>query len=238
MKRAIIFAVFVLLGGLAAGPHPDATTAAQEYLRSPRLGITHISLAEEATSEDRYQKALVLGAGWNRWPLYWDRVEPQPGVYDWAAYDRLVREDLAHGLRIDAILLGRPAFASDGGRIAGLELPVFADGSDYPEAGKALNPDNLWANFVYQVVARYRPGGLLAQADARPPSWGVRVWEIWNEPDADSFWQNGIADYARLLKVAYIVGETGRPAECGHVRRAAVWHRRQLAGACAANLPG
>ncbi len=181
------------------------------YIRSQRLGITHISLAEEPTSAERYTRALSLGAGWNRWPLYWDRIEPVPGEYDWQAYDRLVSEDLSYGLHINAILLGRPRFAQDGERIKGLQLPIFADGSDFPEADKPINPDNLWANFVFAAVSRYKPGGILAQAEGWPDDQGVRVWEVWNEPDYDSFWQGSIPEYARLLKVAYIVAKQADP---------------------------
>ncbi|HLV34160.1 MAG TPA: hypothetical protein VKY59_03555 [Spirillospora sp.] len=189
----------------------ETAETAASYIRSPCLGINHISLAEEPTSEERYARALALGTGWNRWPLYWNRVERTPGEYDWSAYDRLVGDDLAHGLRINAILLGRPTFAADGERIKGLQQPIFADGSDYPEPDKPINPDNLWANFVYAAVNRYRPGGVLAQSEGWPEDWGVHVWEIWNEPDYDSFWQGGINEYARLLKVAYIVAKQADP---------------------------
>ena len=187
------------------------TASAPAYMYSPRLGITHISLAGEATSEERYAKALALGAGWNRWPLYWDRVEPQPGRFNWLDYDRLTQADLAHGLQINAILLGKPDFFSDAGSIQGLELPIFADGSDLPAPGKALNPDNPWANFVFAAVNRYRPEGVLAQTEHWPQGWGIRVWEIWNEPDYDSFWQGSIEGYARLLKVAYIAAKQADP---------------------------
>lgn len=181
------------------------------YIRSARLGITHISLPEVPQNDDRYERALSLGAGWNRWPLYWDRVEPRRGRFDWAAYDRLVSDDLAHGLRINAILLGRPRFAQDGASIKGLQLPIFADGSDYPEPGKELNPDHLWANFVFEAVNRYKPGGVLAQQEDWPDEQGIRLWEIWNEPDYSAFWQGTVSEYARLLKVAYIVAKQADP---------------------------
>jgi hypothetical protein len=213
---ALLLGIIVILPGQTQEAPPisivsETAGTAASYIRSPRLGITHISLAEEPTSEERYVRALALGTGWNRWPLYWDRVEQTAGEYDWGAYDRLVGDDLTHGLRINAILLGRPAFAADGERIKGLQQPIFADGSDYPEPDKPINPDNLWANFVYAAVSRYRPGGVLAQAEGWPEDWGVHVWEIWNEPDYDSFWQGGINEYARLLKVAYIVTKQADP---------------------------
>lgn len=187
-------------------------TSNQAFIRSPRLGITHISLSEEPTSDERYHKALALGAGWNRWPLYWDRVEPQAGRWRWEAYDRLVAGDLANGLQINAILMGRPEFARDDETfIAGLNAPIYDDDTDIPGPDKSLNPENVWAGFVQAAINRYKPGGTLATAEDWDSEWGIRVWEIWNEPDYAPFWSGSIRDYARLLKVAYIVGKQADP---------------------------
>ncbi|MGF1507545.1 MAG: hypothetical protein ACFB51_20835, partial [Anaerolineae bacterium] len=79
-----------------------------------------------------------------------------------------------------------------------------ADGSDTFGTGKAINPDNHWAQWVAATVDRYRPGGVLAQQEGWPAGAGVRVWEVWNEPDLSIFWQGTSAEYARLLKVAYL----------------------------------
>jgi hypothetical protein len=48
-----------------------------------------------------------------------------------------------------------------------------------------------------ETVNRYRPGG--------SAGLNVRHWEIWNEPDLCQFWQGTAQEYARLLKVAYLV---------------------------------
>jgi hypothetical protein len=175
------------------------------------LGINHISSPDEPTSEERYRNALLLGAGWNRWPLYWDRVEVAPGQFTWSAYDRVVAEDIRHGLSINAILLGRPSFYRDEARITGMHNPIFADGTDTPSVDKTINPDNPWANYVYQTVSRYKPGGVLAQSRAWTNGEGIRVWEVWNEPDYQPFWGGSIGDYARLLKIAYLVAKMVDP---------------------------
>ena len=79
---------------------------------------------------------------------------------------------------------------------SGLYLPVFSDGTDRPGMGKTANPNNRWARFVDQAVQRYRPGGTRGLH--------VRYWEIWNEPDLCQFWSGTAAQYAQLLKVAYL----------------------------------
>lgn len=204
---ALLFLLLIVAPAQAQNP----LDSGEPYLRSPRLGINHISLTNEPTSDERYANALALGAGWNRWPLYWNQVEPEPGAFQWENYDALVANDLRHGLQINAILLGRPGFAADGVRIKGLNEPIFADGSDSPRPDKVLNPDNPWVNFVEAIVKRYRPAGELAQREGWAAGEGVRVWEVWNEPDYPSFWEAGIHDYARLLKTAYIVIKRADP---------------------------
>lgn len=195
---------------------PPPTTAprqddAERYIRSERLGITFISSAQIDADDTRYNNALLLGAGWNRWPLYWDRVEPVPEVFDWRAYDRLVADDIRHGLRINAVLLGRPEFRADGERIANLNEAIFDDGSDVPGPGKGINPDNYWAKFVFEAVSRYRPGGTLAQQEGWVNGEGIRRWEMWNEPDFEQFWSASINHYARLLKVGYLAAHHADP---------------------------
>lgn len=186
--------------------------AAQEnYIRADRLGITFISSLDRPANDLRYQRALLLGAGWNRWPLYWDRVERAPGQYDWTGYDRLVSQDIQHGLKINAILLGSPGFYRSGGSIGGINAPAFSDGTDVPGDGKSPNTANPWATFVYQAVLRYKPGGLLAQQGLIPSGGGITVWEAWNEPDLSMFWSGSAEEYARLLKVTYVVVHTVDP---------------------------
>src|SRR5687767_4293860 len=91
----------------------DPAETLDGYTRADRLGITFISSVDTANTEERYQRALELGAGWNRWPLYWDRVETEEGEFNWRAYDALVQADLDHGLKTNVVLLGVPAFHRD-----------------------------------------------------------------------------------------------------------------------------
>jgi hypothetical protein len=94
----------------------------------------------------------------------------------------------------------------------GLYLSVFSDGSDTPGAGKTINPNNRWAQYVNAVVNRYKPGGVLAQQQSWGTGQGVTLWEIWNEPDLDFFFNGTPADYARLLKVGYLAAKHADPS--------------------------
>lgn len=220
MQRGLLifFALIFMLipaGSAQEIPAPPTTgereTDDERYIRSERLGITFISSAQINADDTRYNNALLLGAGWNRWPLYWNVVEPVPEVFDWRDYDRLVTDDIEHGLNINAILLGRPDFRADGERIANLNEGIFDDGSDVPGTGKGINPDNHWAKFVFEAVSRYRPGGTLAQQNGWVNGEGIRRWEMWNEPDLEQFWSASINHYARLLKVGYLAAHHADP---------------------------
>ena len=205
-------ALCLLLGGVSTHRLAAQEAFVDSTAPSSRLGITFISSTEHPDSERRYRNALLLGAGWNRWPLYWNEVEPTPGQENWLPYDRLVHDDIRYGLQTNAILLGIPAGYRDGAVMRGLAAPIFADGSDTPAPGKAINPDNPWARFVYAAVTRYKPGGTLAGQLGWPAGAGVRIWEAWNEPDLSMFWNGSIRDYARLLKVTYLAAHHADPA--------------------------
>ncbi|MBE0691116.1 MAG: hypothetical protein IH587_13435, partial [Anaerolineae bacterium] len=203
---ALFAACFLLVVAHSPGAaQPASPLDVDTFIRADRLGIAHISAVDTPRSDERYERALSLGAGWNRWPLYWDRVETQPARFNWAAYDALLENDYQYGLRLDVILLGAPTFRRNDDQIIGLQAAIFADNTDTPAPGKDVNPDNPWAAFVQAAVHRYMPGGDLAQAAGWPAGQGVRVWEIWNEPDFEFFWSGTVHEYARLLKVAYLV---------------------------------
>lgn len=219
MVRLIVLAL--LIAGICIAPDtsaaqipapPQTAARAENTARTnARLGITFINSVDVNNSQARYQNAQALGASWTRWPLYWSRVEPSPGTFNWAAYDQLVIADLQHNLRPVAVLLDYPGFYAEGVIMQGLYNGVFSDGSDTPGPGKVINPNNPWANFVSRAVQRYRPNGILAQQRGFGPGEGVRIWEIWNEPDLPQFWRGSSADYARLLKVAYLATKQADP---------------------------
>jgi hypothetical protein len=207
--------------------------ASSAVVRDDRFGVVHVSYPAGPRSDERYARAAAIGAAWDRWALYWTDVETSPGQYNWSNVDANVDADTANGFQIDPVLLNTPTFYSPGAaaqsngppprledkgpalamlrgeplrRAAGppgsppigLGSPVFADGTDALAPGKAINPNNPWARFVAAAVARYKDR--------------VHYWEVWNEPDFSFFWNGSVADYARLLKVAYLAARSVDPS--------------------------
>jgi hypothetical protein len=203
--------------------------------QGPHYGVDFITSAEHHADEQQFANGLATGAGWDRWPVYWFYIETSEGVFDWSRQDTAVQADLDHGLQLNAILLGTPAFYTSNflrqpllpyqhtprrgtlaldsvetARPQGLYEPVFIDG-DNPGPDKVINPQNKWAFFVEAAVNRYKPGGLLAKSNGWPEGVGVTVWEMWNEPDLSFFWDASLQDYARLLKVGYLAAKHADP---------------------------
>jgi hypothetical protein len=120
----------------------------------------------------------TLGATWIRFDIAWSVAEPQRGVYDWAAYDRLVAKVRERGLNILAMVGYTPGWA----QVAG------ATDDKYP-------PRNVadYANFAQKVVERYAPRG-------------VKAYEIWNEPNLGCCFWKPKADavkYTEMIRAAY-----------------------------------
>ena len=197
-------------------------------LGKPAYGLNFINSAENLADEQQFQNGLSTGVTWNRWPLYWNYIEQRPSKFNWARQDLAVDADVRHGLQINAVLLGTPAFYTTNGptpmeaslpteplalaasQVAtpvGLYASVFNDGTDVPGLDKRINPANRWARFVYRTVSRYQPGGTLARVRGWPVGAGITHWEMWNEPDLLQFWNGTTADYARLLKVGYLAAK-------------------------------
>ena len=218
-------------------PTPTATPLATPVDSAlSAFGLVFVNSAETLSGDARIQRGVAAGARFDRFPFYWNNIERTSGQFDWSAQDAAVRGDEAHGLDTLAILLGTPGqyypappaapvvLPPIGGSLLryrtaaagaaapqagppppkGLFNPIFSDASDWPAPNKAINPANPWARFVDAIVNRYRPGGT--------GGFHIQHWEVWNEPDLAQFWSGTATDYARLLKVAYIVIKRNDPA--------------------------
>ena len=120
----------------------------------------------------------AVGAKWIRFDLAWSAVERQQGVYDWAVYDRFVAKARERGLNMIAMVGYTPTWA----RVAG--------GTD-----DKFPPKNVadYGSFAQKAVERYAPKGL-------------KVYELWNEPNLGCCFWKPKADavrYTELVKAAY-----------------------------------
>src|SRR5262249_16828932 len=117
------------------------------------------------------------GATWVRYDLSWAGVESQPGHYDFSAYDNLTATARRHGFNVIMILGLTPSFARPAG--CGSEFGCPSDCEAYSRVSKAS-------------VEHYQ-------------TYGVRAWEIWNEPNISWRWRPATqpAVYTRMLQLSY-----------------------------------
>jgi hypothetical protein len=186
---ALIFLVAVpVCAALAAGTALPPVTDADG-----RLGFDDVLAGAAPSGPSWAQLAYDAGARVNRWEFRWDRLEAQPGQWNFAPDDADVSASHAAGLQVEGIVDGIPRWATAPGQPPGNGV---ARGLGYP----VTNRRNLWASFVRAMVAHYRGR--------------VAYWEIWNEPDLKFFWNGTPGDYYRTLQVAYrVIRQTDPAAE-------------------------
>lgn len=195
------------------------------------FGFDFINGAGYNIAEQRYQQGVASGAGWDRFPMYWNEIETTPGLLNDDAYravDQVVSGDSAHGFGINAILVGTPTWIATSGsalvpqaRVERKQSPMgpLSGGPLTPSsvasppmnlyapvfnADGSINQSNYWARFVFATVTRYKAK--------------VKVWEMWNEPDLKwgngqgAFWTGTDQDYYQLLKVGYQAAKAADPS--------------------------
>jgi hypothetical protein len=134
---------------------------------------------------------------WTFMAAYWRALEPG-GPAD------LARETPAAWKEMDAFLV-----AAHQRRLNILmQAPVLGGNAGGPptwagrrEQGKSA-PANMEAAaaFAGKLAARYAPGGTLARQQGWGANYGVRAWELDNEPDGYlTHWKNQAADYAEFV---------------------------------------
>jgi hypothetical protein len=145
-------------------------------------------------------KEREIGLRWTFMPVYWRKMEPN-GPVDlsrdtppaWQELDGFVIA--AHERKLN-VLMQAPVL---GGNAGG--PPTWAGRR---EAGKSA-PANMTAlaDFAGKLAERYRPGGILARREGWGESYGVRAWELDNEPDSYfTHWKNQAGDYAEFVTLA------------------------------------
>lgn len=139
-----------------------------------------------------------MGLRWTFMPVYWRALEPN-GPVDlaketppaWSALDAFIIA--AHERKLN-VLFQAPVV---GGNASG--PPAWAGRR---EKGKSA-PANMEAAaaFAGKLAARYAPGGTLAAKAGWQQPYGVRAWELDNEPDGYlTHWKDQAADYAEFVK--------------------------------------
>jgi len=143
---------------------------------------------------DSLEDVATAGAKWIRYAggsgIVWDLIEPQKGRFDWMYQDRLYLETFKNNIKMFVTIL--PANRWD--RTVTQRRP-----EQMPRDMEA------YKNFLSKAVERYDGDGI----DDAPGSPVISVWQISNE--LDLFWNDTLADYAKLLKESYKIIKQANP---------------------------
>jgi polysaccharide biosynthesis protein PslG len=191
MKAAACVLMVLALCGTACGPPPGAEADAIRAEPPPPVpagrnpfGLNVHSVPFDTAQWDRIE---WLGVGWVRIDVTWWAVNRAAGSYEWARVDGTVAGAVERGLGVMAVLSGTPAWVLEADSPGGW-------------AANQMPPDGaVYEAFVREAVRRYRPGGVLARQRGWDEAQGVRVWEVWNEPDLREFWLGTAAEWRERI---------------------------------------
>jgi hypothetical protein len=151
------------------------------------------------TDED-VERMNQAHAGSLRFEIPWDHVDPSaaPGDYTLAAIDDTMRKLAENNIRAIPFLYGTPDWVAEleNSDCSGDICRIYA-----PHTGAGLA---AWKTFVSDMVKRYGPGGAFWSENPSVPEKPVKVWQIWNEQNSDSFYgpKPNVKNYAKLLDAA------------------------------------
>lgn len=147
--------------------------------RLPLAGV-NVELTQYDDPSAELQKIAELGFVWIRQPFLWSEIEPEPGRYQWALYDKIVEAAAAFDgeLKIVALLDSTPRWAR------------HPDAPEHPFAPPASPAD--YGAFARAVADRYGDQ--------------IDFYQIWDEPNIEEHWGNlnpRPALYVAMLEAAY-----------------------------------
>jgi len=210
---AVLVLVILLLGKvpksypLATRPIPPATIGTNlggglDGFESPYLGHTGSwdgkgGAMFGGSKIPDLEKERAMGLRWTFMPVYWRVLEPDGPV-------ELSRETPPAWQALDAFVIA----AKERGLNVLMQAPVVGGNAGGPpdwagrrEKGRSApaNMDAL-AEFAGKLAERYRPGSTLAQREGWGERYGVRAWELDNEPESyRTNWKGQAADYAEFV---------------------------------------
>lgn len=142
---------------------------------------------DRASAERQFRLCRELGLTQARVAVEWATVEPERGRWDFAAMDRTVELAQAYGIELLEVLGCNPPW----------NTAIPGSTKTKPQDVRALGV------FVQRMAERYRGR--------------IRTWEVWNEPNSDTFLAGPCAarpeqrwlDFAEMLEAAQ--GDSARP---------------------------
>jgi len=141
------------------------------------------------------QVASRSGAKWLGERFDWDKIEPQPGVFNFAHYDHFMLVAARKHEHVMGILYSAPSWASPASNVIPTDPSAYAD-------------------YVAAVARRYGPGGTFWAAHPTLAGYAITTFDLWHEPyyDVGNGGQYDPGRFARLVKAAVSAGRAANPS--------------------------
>jgi hypothetical protein len=210
---ALITLAGLLVGSLPVGAQtggtptstPTRVPASPTPTRVPPTPVP--SLPPVANSDARFgavqaifapQAAAAAGVKWERLIFPWNEIQPNgPSDFEQGWFtDEQINAEIARGIQVVGITLYTPTWAARDPQHEARSVPRNLQLS-------INDPQNYWAAYIRRLVAKYRGR--------------IDTWVILNEPDIykdpDDFrtFAGTPADYALILKTAYLAAKSVNP---------------------------
>lgn len=208
MKKLIYFFSITLLfcislneGNVFARAQADSRYLETRYETGISTSFSLLGMSDEDL-EQRLRDIKSLGVTWVRVDFSWASVQPDnSSEYEWKGYDRIVKVAGDHQLKILAILGYTPTWASEP-RCKALVRST--------KKAQRCNPRSSveFGNFARAAAERYYDKS-------------VRGWEIWNEPNLNSYWKTATPNNTLAVD----------PAAYANMANAAAYQIRQVTDA-------
>lgn len=130
---------------------------------------------EESSDVNKIKKDLetlkAVGAKYLRFAFGWDSIEEEPGNYNWGFWDKLVELAPQYGVTLIPYVCYTPQALGN------------TDSNDYwREPPKDLKS---FGKFMSVIAKRYKGK--------------IKSWELWNEPDNQSYWLGTPDQFAKMM---------------------------------------
>jgi hypothetical protein len=184
-------ATMVLGAAFAAGASASTTVrTAAHSAAGKQVGIADPDLITKPAQVQASELAAMKAIGITsiRLDADWSIVQHAGArSFSWGQLDRAVTSVRAAGMTVDLIIDGTPAWAAKAGTSGDVSPPPASPAQ--------------YATFAARVAARYAPHG-------------VKLFEIWNEPNSAGFWspKPDPAAYTADLKAAHAAIKRAEPS--------------------------
>jgi polysaccharide biosynthesis protein PslG len=185
VRRVLALAALAIVAALVIAPGAEAKGGKNLF------GLNY-SFTDITGKDARMLKKS--GAKTVRWIMFWPRIEPTSGHFNWTVPDKVVGDLAAKGIRVVPIMWGSPRW---------VESTAITPPTDTQAAR------NAWKKFLQSAVKRYGPKGKFwrksfKKAHHHKKPQPITTWEVWNEPNLKGAMNPpGPALYADLLKLSH-----------------------------------